>query len=979
MAIPVNPYVAGNPVGDSPAFVGRADVLREVLRTLRRPQDNAIVLYGQRRIGKTSILQHLAAWLSRKGPYRLVYFDLQDKAAWPLGRVLQDLARMVAGTLGQPDPDLGSDPETAFRQEWLPAVLDSLPDGYSLVLLFDEFDVLADSKAEQAAAAFFPYLRGLLTSDPRRLQFIFVIGRNVGDLDNIALSLFKGTSTQRVSLLNREDTTELVRLSEANHTLRWPDEAVERVWQLTCGHPFLTQALCFRVWERTYDEERDKPLTVTLAAVDAAVPGALEASRNALEWLWGGLPPAERVVASALAEAGPGSIAQERLERLLHESGVRVVIRELQSAPQLLQDWDLIEPTDSGYRFRVELLRRWIAEHKPLRRVQEELDRIEPVAENLYRAALGLYQGGQLEQTVALLRQAVVLNPNHVRANQLLADILLVQGQPGEARQLLERLYEYQPAAARPRLVQALLAQAQIAEGDDERLVIYERVSELDSTQPEATAGRRNIWQRRGDAALVDDDLETALHAYREAGLADQVAEVEQEMRRRALATRLQELEALEKARRYQDALNLARQLADEYADVRNWSPDLERLERQVRLADLYQRGLGALQSGDRQAAQVLLAQVVALEPGYEDATRYLHLAVTGMDIADLQAKLAVVGEVHSQREQKLPPAGVGSETEAGGGEREQELQPFDIPPKTDLQARERVKTTTKGKGLWDHLRLLWEKLAQSLGAYLETLARTAEHRAGDWLVSTLTWLPLFISTVALGLVPLPRMESILPPAVYLRMSLGLILAWVLTAWLGKGDNRVAVRVMTFVGFIMAFSIAATVLGGWAVGLTRDVIASAALVVAVGVAFTIAGGAARCVARAVAGSVATAVAAAVAVAMAGIVVIITAAILAFVMAGAVVDSVALAVTDSMPGNVICIVAGAVAFGVVFALAFGLVARVVGGVVAGAAENAGVAFVVLLLTCVFLFWISFLDGCRVFQQIWIVARWFKSLR
>ena len=63
MAIPVNPYVAGNPVGDSPAFVGRADVLREVLRVLRRMQDNAIVLFGQRRIGKTSILEHLASTL----------------------------------------------------------------------------------------------------------------------------------------------------------------------------------------------------------------------------------------------------------------------------------------------------------------------------------------------------------------------------------------------------------------------------------------------------------------------------------------------------------------------------------------------------------------------------------------------------------------------------------------------------------------------------------------------------------------------------------------------------------------------------------------------------------------------------------------------------------------------------------------------------------------------------------------------------
>jgi tetratricopeptide (TPR) repeat protein len=656
MAIPVNPYVAGNPVGDSPAFVGRADVLREVVRVLRRPQDNALVLYGQRRIGKTSILQHLAAWLPREGTYRPVYFDLQDKAAWPLGRVLQELVRTIAHALGQPDPDLSPDPETAFRQEWLPAVLGDLPDGSSLVLLFDEFDVLADPKAEQAAAAFFPYLRTLLTSDPGRLQFVFVIGRNVADLTSIALSLFKGTPYQRVTLLSREDTADLVRLSEKNGTLHWPDEAVERVWELTHGHPFLTQQLCSHVWERAYDEEPDEPPTVTAADADAAVPDALEASRNTMEWLWDGLPPAGRVVASALAEAGPGPITQEELERLLHESGVRLVIRELQNAPQLLEDWDLIEPTDGGYRFRVELLRRWIAEHKPLRRVQEELYRIEPVAESLYQAAMGLYRGGQLEQAVALLRQAIALNPNHVGVNQLLADILLAQGQADGARQLLERLYEYQPAAARPRLVQALLAQAQaVSSDDDEQLALYERVLELAPTQPEAMAGQRRIWQQRGDTALKSGDLEAALAAYRMADLTDKVAEIEQEMRRRALTARLQKLETLEQERRYRDALNLAHKLANEYPGIKDWASDLERLERLERmerkthLADLYQRALGALQGGDRRTAQTLLAQVIALEPGYKEATRYLHLAVTGVDVAELRAQLEAKDKIDKE------------------------------------------------------------------------------------------------------------------------------------------------------------------------------------------------------------------------------------------------------------------------------------------------------------------------------------------
>ena len=59
MPLATNPYIAGNPVGKSPAFVGREDVLREVLRILRSTSQNAITLFGQRRIGKTSVLQWL--------------------------------------------------------------------------------------------------------------------------------------------------------------------------------------------------------------------------------------------------------------------------------------------------------------------------------------------------------------------------------------------------------------------------------------------------------------------------------------------------------------------------------------------------------------------------------------------------------------------------------------------------------------------------------------------------------------------------------------------------------------------------------------------------------------------------------------------------------------------------------------------------------------------------------------------------------
>lgn len=490
MPIPLNPYIAGNPVGNTPAFVGREDVLRETLRVLASPSQNAITLYGQRRIGKTSILQYLAARLPEEGNYRAVYFDLMDKAALPLGRVLADLARTIAERLGLPAPNFQEEAEVerTFRQAWLPDTLRNLAEGQSLVLLFDEFDVLADPGSGQAASAFFPYLRDLLALDPQHLQFVFVLGRNMADLSSIALSLFRGTPSRRVSLLTQKDTYRLVRLSEENHSLSWTEEATRRVWELTHGHPFLTQALCYHVWEMAYEAE-DKPRPVRPAQVDEAAPAALESSRNTLQWLWDGLGPAERVVIAALAGVGDCPVDDSGLETILRESGVRILIRELQNAPQILQDWDLIEPAEGGYCFRVELLRQWIAANRPLKRVQEELDRVQPLAESLYQSAYGFYRANDLSQAEALLRSALNVNPNHLRANDLLAELLMARGALIEARDLLEKYYDFAPQNARPRLVQAYLLLAESAPDDKARLALFEKVIGIDPANQEARAG----------------------------------------------------------------------------------------------------------------------------------------------------------------------------------------------------------------------------------------------------------------------------------------------------------------------------------------------------------------------------------------------------------------------------------------------------------------------------------------------------------
>ena len=105
--VSVNPYIAGKPVGGSRAFVGRTHILRDIIQTLRSPHENTLLLYGQPRIGKTSILKELIAQLSKHGSYLPVYLDSKDK-------VFASPGQIFAGFTGIW--------ETDFRSGFLPRV-----------------------------------------------------------------------------------------------------------------------------------------------------------------------------------------------------------------------------------------------------------------------------------------------------------------------------------------------------------------------------------------------------------------------------------------------------------------------------------------------------------------------------------------------------------------------------------------------------------------------------------------------------------------------------------------------------------------------------------------------------------------------------------------------------------------------------------------------------------------------------------------
>jgi len=419
---PLNPYIAGRAVGGERGFFGREDILREVERTLTSPDQNALVLFGQRRIGKTSILLQLERRLPSP-PFAPVYFDLMDKARLPLSRVLYELAATAAPSVGVlPSAEAEfKDGDDAFRHAFLPTAYEALGEERRLVFLFDEFDVL-DVAAEKlpdtaAARAFFPYLRELMAGEPR-LGFVFVVGRKTDELSTDFLATFKAARYRRVSVLEPEEARELITLAQREGSLNFNDEAVERTLVLTAGHPFFIQALCHTLFNRVYEAELQGIPIVDVTDVDSVIPDVLEEWNQAFEWVWGGLPPAERIIFSAIATHADEAtvLTEDEIMAILQDAGIRILIKELALAPRTLVEWEMLKEADGGYRFFVELMRRWVAEQKSLDRVKDELDRVIPLADTLYQGGSAFYGMGEMQSAIAQLRQALQANPNHLKA-----------------------------------------------------------------------------------------------------------------------------------------------------------------------------------------------------------------------------------------------------------------------------------------------------------------------------------------------------------------------------------------------------------------------------------------------------------------------------------------------------------------------------------------------------------------------------------
>jgi tetratricopeptide (TPR) repeat protein len=497
-------------------------VLQFVRNTLASPYQNVIVLYGQRRIGKTSVLHQLTRSRNTPDGFRAVYFDLQGRAEHELSQVLFGLAREIARALRMEIPPREAFAEESFFQYgFLPEVYRRL-EGSRLLVLVDEFDVLGGEEITDDAAyhVLFGYLQDLLIDEQRGLAFVFVVGRRIDELPSRIKATFKSAQCKRISLLDPDAAARLIR-EPAAETLTYTDEAVEALLELTVGHPYFLQLLCYELFDRAVWAGRTE---ITAADIDErSMEAAMELGMGGLAWFWDEFPPAERFILSAIAHltAGGHSASLEDVGKALRAHGVRLQGMELSTAPRVLADWDIIEATGrDAFRFRVEFLRRWILGKHSLDEAKRELEAVSARAVRIYESARKLHSQGDLATAMEDYRRALAANPNHARAQLGLAQSLYEAGRLEHSTEAFEKAYRLDPESAREGLVSAHRDMGATLENDgqfDQARPHYQRILDIFPDEPGAKFRLRDCWRATAGAHLAAGRWDKAAEAYREA------------------------------------------------------------------------------------------------------------------------------------------------------------------------------------------------------------------------------------------------------------------------------------------------------------------------------------------------------------------------------------------------------------------------------------------------------------------------------
>jgi len=239
-------------------FVGREKNIERIQAYLEKDQNIPILLWGQRRIGKTSLAHQLKASLPKK--FVPFYIDMQTIVAQASNE--SDFFAVLARKLYSCEPNTLEYPKRQdfFDNPWIvfDEFLDHLEQNYPeqrIQLIFDEFESLEQAFENNILEQdrFLSYLRDLLQH--RSQISVLLIGFHfVSELPSWA-EYFTSVLDINISYLNDTDVQHLIQPTNFDFPLHYESDAYQYLCYVTHNHPMMLQILCWQLVNRVNERQ----------------------------------------------------------------------------------------------------------------------------------------------------------------------------------------------------------------------------------------------------------------------------------------------------------------------------------------------------------------------------------------------------------------------------------------------------------------------------------------------------------------------------------------------------------------------------------------------------------------------------------------------------------------------------------------------------------------------------------------------------
>jgi len=275
------PYAEGGPVDNPGMFFGRSELIDAIASSLETGTGTKyIVLYGQKRAGKSSVLEHLKRRLAQ-GPLLPVSFSIHDIVSELteerfLFHIMHEIARAIDERIdaGAPAIPFQLPTRKEFRSSRALSFHAALSDflrackhtpgwaGVRIVLLIDEFtDIFNQIKKSRIAREFMKTWKAFLE---KRYFSAVLVGQDTMPAFKAEFpNEFGVTQDERITYLAEDDAREMI--ERPISAARLAGRAIPRILELTACSPFYTMMLCKRLVEYI---NKQKALVVTEADIE---------------------------------------------------------------------------------------------------------------------------------------------------------------------------------------------------------------------------------------------------------------------------------------------------------------------------------------------------------------------------------------------------------------------------------------------------------------------------------------------------------------------------------------------------------------------------------------------------------------------------------------------------------------------------------------------------------------------------------------